>query len=117
MKTICENENLKKNIEELKANGYKYVVKAKDNWLSGWGVSGRGGHVHIIACRTFEELETIKRDLYNDTSMSYVDWNYISNYKNIYGWTRGKSFTIRNDWTRAFSNEKEIKAYMEGVNA
>lgn len=114
MKVIIENDNLKKNIEELKENGYKYIVKAKDKFLGGWGRSGQGGHVQLIACRTSEELELIKNDLHNDNTMSYVDWNYIDNYNNIYNWTRGKSFTIRNDWTRAFKSQEAKNKYMNG---
>ena len=83
--------------------------------MNNWGKAIQGGHVQLIACRTSEELELIKRDLYNDNTMSYVDWNCIDNYNNIYNWTRGKTFTIRNDWTRAFTTEEQKNAYMNGV--
>lgn len=110
---IISNDNLKENVNKLIKMGYKYVVKANDKMLSYWGYSENKKHIHIIACTTIEELEKIKRDLQNDKSMSYIDWNYITNYNAIYNWARGKSFTIRNDWTRAFSSKKEKKAYLK----
>lgn len=100
-KTICENENLTKNLKELKEMGYKYIVKAQDNFLSGWGL-GASKHLQLIACKDINELETIKRDLYNDKSMSYVNWWFINDINAIRNAARNKSFTIRNDWTRCF---------------
>ena len=100
---IRSNENLKECIEELKAMGYKYVVKACDKWLSGWGGAENRKHIQIIACYDVEELNAVKRDVQNDNSFNYIDWNYINNYSSIYNWTRGKSYTIRNYWTRAFN--------------
>lgn len=100
---VCvSNENLKATVSKLKDMGYKYIVKACDKWLSGWGGAENKKHVQLIACYDNSELNAILRDVKNDNSFNYVDWNYISNYSSIYGWTRGKSFTIRNDWTRAF---------------
>jgi len=101
-KTIISNEDLTKNLNELKEMGYKFIVKANDKFLSGWGNSARGGHVQLIACKTYDELETIKNDLYRDNSFNYVNWDYISNKSAIYGYIRNKSYTIRNDWTRCF---------------
>lgn len=112
---ICEsNENLKKNIDRLKELGYNFIVKAQDKILSGWGYAEDKKHIHLIACRTYNELYKIKSDLYNDNSMCYVNWTFISNYKSIYSWTRNKSFTVRNDWTRAFYSEKEKELYEVG---
>ena len=71
-KIICENDNIGYYLNELIFNGYKYIVKAKDNFLSGWGGSARGGHIQLIACKTPEERETILQDLYNDKTMQYV---------------------------------------------
>ena len=85
---ICEsNGDLRANINRLKELGYKYIVKATDKWLSNYDNY---------------ELDKILADVNGDNSFNYVDWNYINNYSNIYGWTRGKSYTVRNDWTRAF---------------
>lgn len=100
---IRSNENLKECIEELKAMGYKYVVKACDKWLSGWGRAENKKHIHIIACYDVKELNAVKRDVQSDNSFNYIDWNYINNYSSIYNWTRGKSYTVRNDWRRAFN--------------
>lgn len=99
---ICENKNLMKNLEILKENGYKFIVKGQDKFLSGWGLSEGKKHVQLIACKTYDEMETIKRDLERDETFNYVNWNYIANKKAIYNMARGKSFTIRNDWTRCF---------------
>ena len=104
----------KKDIEEFKKLGYKYIIKAKDKFLSDWGDSANKTHLQIILCRTIKELELILKDLRNDKSFSYVTWNYLE-YKYIYNYTYKKSYTIRNDWTRSFSNEKDKKKYFEGV--
>lgn len=99
---VCSNDNLKENVNKLKEAGYKYIVKACDKWLSGWGCAENKKHVQLIACKDNIELDKILKDVRNDNTFNYIDWNYISNYSSIYGWTRGKSYTIRNDWTRAF---------------
>lgn len=96
---ICEsNKNLKENIKILQENGYKYIIKACDKFLSGWGGAGNKKHVQLIACKTDEELYRIKNRLYEDKSFNYIDWNIIDNYNSIYNWVRNKSYTIRNDW-------------------
>lgn len=103
-KLIIENENLTKNVKELQEMGYKYIVKAQDKFLSGWGYSTDKKHVQLIACRDMDQLEKIKHDLYNDKTMSYINWCYINDMQTIYNYTRNKTFTIRNDWTRCFNN-------------
>ena len=103
-KLIIENENLTKNIKELQEMGYKYIVKAQDKFLSGWGYANNKKHVQLIACRDIEQLEKIKRDLYNDSTMNYVNWCYINDMQTIYNYARNKTFTIRNDWTRCFND-------------
>lgn len=114
MKNIyMENAN-KKDIEDIKKLGYKYIIKASDKSLSGWGNSANKTHVQLILCRTSEELELILEDLRSDKSFSYVNWNLLD-YKNIYNYVYNKTYTIRNDWTRAFNNEKDKKIYLEGV--
>lgn len=75
-------------LKKLQELGYKYIVKAQDKFLSGWGL-GAEKHLQLIACKDINELDIIKRDLYNDK-------------KAIINATRNKSFTIRNDWTRCF---------------
>ena len=115
MKTICiNNENLKGNLELLKNNGYNYIAKAYDKFLSGWGEAENMAHVQLIACRTREELSTILSDLRKDDTLIYVNWYYIKDYKSIYRATYNKSFTIRNDWTRAFRTQEEKDKYLEG---
>ena len=96
---ICEsNKNLKENIKILQENGYKYIIKACDKFLSGWGGAENKKHIQLIACKTDEELYRIKNRLYEDKSFNYIDWNIIDNYNSIYNWVRNKSYTIRNDW-------------------
>ena len=99
---FCEIGNLKENAEKLKSMGYKYIVKANDTLLGGsfnpWGKK----HVQLIACKTTEEREIILKDLENDRYMNYITWNFIDNYKALYNYTRGKTFSIRNDWVRCF---------------
>lgn len=101
---LCEsNGDLRKAIKKLQDLGYKYIVKATDKWLSNWGGAENKKHIQLIACYDSNELDAIKRDVERDNSFNYIDWNYISNYSAIYNWTRGKSYTVRNDWTRAFN--------------
>lgn len=101
---ICEsNGDLREAINKLRELGYKYIVKATDKCLSGWGSAENRKHIQLIACYDDKELYAIERDVLKDKSFNYIDWNYISNYKAIYNWTRGKSYTVRNDWTRAFN--------------
>lgn len=98
---VCEsNGNLRKNIELLKENGYTYIIKCVDKRLSGWGGATGKKHIQLIACKDASELTAVLSDVENDKSFNYVDWNYIQNYKSIYNWTKNKSYTIRNDWTR-----------------
>ena len=103
-KLIIENENLTKNVKELQEMGCKYIVKAQDKFLSGWGYPTNKKHVQLIACKDIDQLEKIKHDLYNDKTMNYVNWCYINDMQTIYNYTRNKSYTIRNDWTRCFNN-------------
>lgn len=103
-KLICKNENLTKNVKELQQMGYKYIVKAQDKFLSGWGCANNKKHVQLIACRDMDQLERIKHDLYNDKTMNYVNWCYINDMQTIYNYTRNKTYTIRNDWTRCFND-------------
>lgn len=113
MKNIYLEDINKKDIEEIKKLGYKYIIKAKDKFLSGWGNSANKTHVQIILCRTSEERETILRDLENDKTFNYITWNYLE-YKNVYNYIYKKSYTIRNDWTRAFKNETDKERYLKG---
>ena len=100
-KYICKNENLKENLQELKDMGYNYVVKAQDKFLSGWGLSTGKKHIQLIACYDNYEREVVYRDLQHDDSMNYINWYRIDDYKGIYGAIYNKTFTIRNDWSRA----------------
>ena len=113
MKNIYLEDVSKKDVEDFKKMGYKYIIKAKDDFLSGWGNSANKTHVQIILCRTSKELELILRDLKNDKSFKYVNWNYLE-YNNLYNFIYKKSYTIRNDWTRAFQNELDRERYLEG---
>ena len=101
---ICvTNEKLKDTVNKLKDMGYQYIVKANDKMLGYWGQAERRKHIHLIACYDVKEFNAVKRDVENDDSFNYIGWNYINNYTAIYNWTKGKSFTIRNDWARAFN--------------
>ena len=97
---ICENDNLKENLKRLENMGYKYIVKASDKFLSGWGLSSGKKHIQLIACYDVDERETVLRDLYNDNTLNYINWFYIKDYTSIYNTTYNKTFTIRNDWSR-----------------
>lgn len=97
---ICENDNLKENLKRLENMGYKYVVKASDIFLSGWGLSSGKKHIQLIACYDENERQLVYKDLKNDNTLNYVNWYWINDYKGIYSATYNKTFTIRNDWSR-----------------
>lgn len=98
MEKLYANENLKENLRKLKEMGYKYIVKAKDNLLSGWGESGPTGHIQLIAAKDLSEVYNIIIDLKKHNTFSYINWLSINNYAAIEKFTINKSFTIRNDW-------------------
>lgn len=102
MRTICENDSIGYYLNELIMNGYVYIVKAQDKFLSGWGVAKNKKAIQLIACKTPQERETILQDLRNDKTMAYVNWYSIHDRKGIYNTIRNKTYTIRNDWTRCF---------------
>lgn len=100
---ICKNNcNINETLKELKELGYKYIIKASDKFLSGWGYANNKKHIQLIACKTIEEKETILHDLYNDKSFNYINWYSIDDIREIKAIARNKSYTIRNDWTRCF---------------
>lgn len=99
---ICENENITENLKKLQEMGYKYIIKAQDKFLSGWGCSYNKKHIQLIACKTSQEREIITDDLEKDNSMGYINWYTIDDKQGIYNAIRNKSYTIRNDWTRCF---------------
>ena len=100
--TIWSNTELSKNLDILKQEGYNYIIKAQDKIFSYWGLSQNKKHIQLIACKTEKEKDIILKDLYNDKSFNYVNWCYLKDKKTIYNYTKDKTFTIRNDWTRAF---------------
>ena len=103
MKTICSNDNLGYFLNELNMNGYKYIVKTKDKFLSGWGNAGNKSHIQLIACKTQEELNTILNDVRSDKSFSYVNWYMIPTENDkLIKLSYKYSYTIRNDWSRCF---------------
>ena len=102
-KTIVENDNLGYWLNSLTMDGYRYIIKAKDKFLSGWGKAENKPHIQLIACKNEEEKSTILKDLYKDSNFQYVTYFIIpkENSKVIkLGYKY--SYTIRNDWTRCF---------------
>ena len=101
--TICSNDNIGYYINYLSMNGYKYIIKAHDKFLSGWGNAGNKSHIQLIACKTEEERVAIMKDLDSDNSFNYVIWYRIpEENKTIINLSYKYSYTIRNDWTRCF---------------
>ncbi len=99
---IYTNEELTKNLKLAINQGYKFVIKAQDKFLSNWGLSENKKHLQLILCKTEEEKNIILKDLYQDNNFKYVNWYYINDLQGIYNTTRGKTWTLRNNWTRAF---------------
>lgn len=102
MSAIYTNEELTKNLKLAIKQDYKFVIKAQDKFLSDWGLSENKNHLQLILCKTENEKDLILKDLYNDSTFTYVNWYYINDLQAIYNATRGKTWTLRNDWTRAF---------------
>lgn len=96
------NCNIDKTLKELKEQGYNYIIKANDKFLSNWGYATGKTHIQLIACKTIEEKYAILYDLASDKSFNYINWYYIGNVKQIKAIARNKSYTIRNNWTRCF---------------
>ena len=103
MKTIVENNNLGYWLNSLSMEGYKYIIKAKDKFLSGWGESENKSHIQLIAAKDEEEKSKILQDLYKDKSFQYVTYFIIPQENDkIIKLSYKYSYTIRNDWTRCF---------------
>lgn len=101
-KLFCTNENLTKNLKLAIDQDYRFIIKAQDKFLSGWGLSENKKHLQLILCKTENEKDMILKDLYADKTFIYINWYYINDLQGIYNTTRNKSWTLRNDWTRAF---------------
>ena len=102
-KTIYEVDgNITTTLKELKELGYNYIIKANDKFLSDWGKATNKTHIQLIACKKKKKKDTILHNLYSDKSFNYINWYYIDNIKQIKAIARGKSYTIRNNWTRGF---------------
>ena len=103
MKTICNDDNIGYYVNYLSMNNYKYIIKARDKLLSGWGEAAGKTHIQLIACKTEKEKDTILKDLYNDKSFTHINW-YMIPYesKKVIQLSYRYSYTIRNDWTRCF---------------
>ena len=99
---IFAHEELTKNLKLAINKGYKFVIKAQDKFLSDWGLSENKKHLQLILCKTEEEKNIILKDLYQDNSFKYINWYYINELQGIYNTTRGKTWTLRNNWSRAF---------------
>ena len=88
---------LRQQINELNVNKeYAYVVKAKDKFLSGWGNSGRNGHIQLVLCHDKNEVYQCLYNMdKNDSGLNYLNWYWISDIKAIGNAVSGKSYTIR----------------------
>lgn len=103
MKTIVKNDNLGYWLNSLSMDGYKYIIKATDKFLSGWGESENKSHIQLIAAKDEEEKSKILQDLYKDKSFQYVNWYMIPQENDkVIKLSYKYSYTIRNDWTRCF---------------
>lgn len=100
-KIICNNDNLGYYLNYLSMNNYKYIIKATDKFLSGWGQATNKKHIQLIACKTEKEKDHILQDLRNDNTFNYINWYIIPNENDkIIKLSYRYSYTIRNDWSR-----------------
>lgn len=91
----------KKTLENLKNSGYKYIVKLKDVYLSGWGVAEGKRKIWLIPCTSWEEVDNLK--VYakeKKEGFAYFNYYYTSNYKNILALIHKKDviYTVSLDW-------------------
>lgn len=56
---ILRNCDITKTLKALKEQGYNYIIKANDKFLSNWGYTTNKKHIQLIACKTIEEKDTI----------------------------------------------------------
>ena len=88
-------------LENLEKNGYNFIVKAKDNFLSNWGESENKAHVQLIALQTYDEVcKLVNYMLTHKNEFSYVNYYKITDEKLIKSTIRNKTYTLRNDWIR-----------------
>lgn len=91
----------KKYLEYL-SERYEYIIKAKDKFLSGWGVSNDKTHIQLILVKDQEELNSILSDLKTDKSFGYINYYPLNKYfyKDILSLKNRYHYTLRNDWKR-----------------
>lgn len=105
MKIIKANDKINYNLNVLKYEGYKYIIKANDKIMSYWGEANKKIHIQLIAVKTYEEAAKIMQGLEKDRNeFNYINCWSIDDKKSIINSTRNKSYTIRNDWTRYNAN-------------
>lgn len=97
-KLIIANDSLYKWLDYFKENNYKYIVKVKDKFLSGWGLSQNKAHIQLIACKNVDHLEKVLKRVKSDSTFSNVNWWFIEDKKAINNTIRNKTYTIRNDF-------------------
>lgn len=104
MKNFIKKSYTKKDLILLSTQ-YKYIVKATDAFLSGWGNSTSKKHIQVILCKDEHEKELILNDVYKDNTLQYVNWYPLSNsfYQNILNLQYKYDVSLRNDWTRIYN--------------
>lgn len=103
MEKIIKNDNLGYYLNQLSMEGYRYIIKAKDKFLSGWGNAGKKSHIQLIACKDDIEFSKILQDIRNDDTFNYINWYRIPQENDkIIKLSYRYSYTVRNDWTRCF---------------
>ena len=101
MTTFIKDYFNKQDLEELQKD-YKYIIKAHDKFLSGWGKAERKQHIQLILCKDEKEKDNILYNLYHDEEFNYINWYPLKNdfFSNILALRNNKSYSLRNDWKR-----------------
>ena len=104
MKEFIKKSYSKKDLILLSTH-YKYIVKATDGFLSGWGNSTSKKHIQVILCKDEHEKDLILNDVYKDNTLHYVNWYPLTNsfYQNILSLQCKYDVSLRNDWTRVYN--------------
>ena len=91
----------KKELQNLQKD-YKYIIKAHDKFLSGWGNAKNRQHIQLILCKDEKEKDNILYNLYSDKTFNYINWYPLKEiyFNNILALRSNKSYTLRNDWKR-----------------
>lgn len=116
---------MKKDLKLLEKAGFKYIVKLKDEYLSGWGLAEDKEHYQLISCTSMEEVNDLEKyTKEEENGFSNFSVYILKTEKDaLIHYIRNKkaSFSIKYLWTLGLENitkehktarEKAAKSYL-----